>query len=382
MLVSTLPKKSITEQNEDIAFGLREKLTEIIGNDKSVVDKDISLDFLIMNTLPDESLISALNRFYTPELRQLAPDIRKCLRTLYAQVVEHNALGEGESTFFYHISGSALYEISADKLIRGKDHGKKCATTYNQVKNILAKIEIALEDEYISAELQEILKNFQAEFMGHSRVLIIAMKNLPEETKLHISVYNKIQIDSLNIPVLDPEMLSKIMAIHPPVPDTTPKKITPKAYLTQQAIYQNLGPRRQPRSRANSLPVQKTDETESMVHTPWGDLPKNQFNAEELACLEVGFIPLPRTGSRSLATDIALPADIISTPWGNVSKDYFGTLPEQTYAKLGMIPNLALNRFTPCFANFILEKVAPATGAQEVASPVVSSNQRRRNRTL
>ncbi len=382
MLVSTLPKKSITEQNNDIAFGLREKLTEIIDNDKSLVDKDISLDFLIMNTLPDDSVISALDRFYTPELRQLAPDIRKCLRTLYAQVVEHNALGEGESTFFYHISGSALYEISADKLIRGKDHGKKCATTYNQVKNILAKIEIALEDEYISAELQEILKNLQAEFMGHSRVLMVAMRALPEETKLHVSIYNKIKIDDLNIPVLDSEMASRIMELHPPVPDATPKKVTPKAYLTQQAIYQNLGPRRQPRSRANSLPVPKTDETESMVHTPWGDQPKNQFNAEELACLEVGFIPLPRRGSRSLATDIALPADIISTPWGNVSKDYFGTVPERTYAKLGMIPNLSLDRFTPCFANFLREKVAPVTGDQEAATSVVSSHQRPRNRTV
>ncbi|MCS5712193.1 hypothetical protein [Candidatus Berkiella aquae] len=365
------------------AFGLRKALTAIVAHDQNLVDKDISLDFLILNTLPDETVILGLDQFHSPELHQLAGDIRKSLSTLYAEVIEHNAIGDGEITFFYHIAGTTLYEINAGKLIRGRDHGKKCATNYNQVQNVLDKISTALEDEYISTERQEVLKNLQAEFLGHCRVLIIAMKTLPSETKLHISVHNKFNIDNIAIPVLDSEVAARIIALHPSVADGgTPKKVSAKAFSTQKAVNRTHPPSR---LRAQPSPIQRPQEAENIVNTPWGNLPTSQFNEEELTWFKIGFIPPPRTqpsNSHPVAiADIVSTAwrnvPIVSTRWGDVSKDYFGTVLEKTYAEHGMIPNLSPNRFTPYFINFLREKVAPRIGELEAPIAVVSSDDKR-----
>jgi hypothetical protein len=155
--------------------------------------------------------------------KYLALDIVDTLESIYSNLCQRNANGQGEPSFFIHLAPTIFYEVREKLLIRDKDHGKKGAPIFNKTSNLLDKISKVLQKN-LPPDIRRIVEYYQAEFMVHQTTVHSAMSTLDADKKAHLSEFQNFD-PNRGLTPLTPTKKALVRAMHPTPPKGTPKKL-------------------------------------------------------------------------------------------------------------------------------------------------------------
>lgn len=174
----------------------------------------------VMTSLPKHEKISDLKPLKALD-PQLFAAIIASLKQAYSYITDRQYT-EDTDTFFHHTASTALYEEHCRKKIKNRNHSLKLGGIYCNLKKTLTKIQQALKQKKLS-EHQEILRDYEAEFIWHINICILVLPLLSNELKTHLSKHHSLKIDELQMLPASPQKRARVIDMHP----GTPKKIKP-----------------------------------------------------------------------------------------------------------------------------------------------------------
>ncbi len=202
----------------------------------------------VMTSLPNARFINSLWNLHP----DISADITITLRLIYCHITDRGASDEGKPHFFHHVAATALYESYHQLLIKDKDHGKKAGAIFHKVKNTLGLIERELKsDQTLSEDHREILENFKAEFTAHHNAIVLALQNLPEQTKEHLAKHQNIR--GIQTLPFSPSKVERIQKLHPSPSKNTPKKRSKDDVESQMALTATEHPKTLPSAKKGDL---------------------------------------------------------------------------------------------------------------------------------
>jgi len=206
--------------------------------------------FRVVTSLPKEEKVNALWEI-NPNLSQ---EITDCLKLLYSHVTERGGHSQGKPYFFHHVASTSLYESMESVLIGNKDHGKKAATIFNKVVNTLDKIDRALSSRE-NSEIEQTLQEFQALLKVHHNALLTALKELPEQTQLHLLQHQSLDIEKIQLIPLSPSKKIMVQRMHPEAKPSTPKRLSIADIKSRDALLATAPPAQPKDEQAKAAPL-------------------------------------------------------------------------------------------------------------------------------
>ncbi|MCS5710309.1 hypothetical protein [Candidatus Berkiella aquae] len=203
----------------------------------------------VMTSLPKDEKILALKTLKKDE-PQLFADIMASLKQVYSYITDRQYV-EDTPTFFHHNASAALYEEHCRTKIKNKSHGLKLGGIYCNLKKTLTKIQQALRQKKL-CEQQDILRDFEAEFIWHINICIHVLPLLSEELKAHLAKHNALKVDELQAMPVSPQKRKRVSDMHPATPEKikslpfaerqTPKKMSSEDKKSEALIRKNGSP--------------------------------------------------------------------------------------------------------------------------------------------
>lgn len=199
---------------------------------------DDPLIYKATTRMPSDEVIKELENL--PPL--IASEIRGCITEIYSHVTEREP-PEGKWHFCHTTAQTICLEVTMQIKIKGKDHAKKGAVTFNRIQKTLEEIEqrrnlvnsqLRIKDSLEEVEQQRaerhhrILTLFQNILIVHRNALVRPLKAVSSETKAHFLQHMQLNVDALQIIPLTSQVAEQVAASFPTTPSPKKTKRTPK----------------------------------------------------------------------------------------------------------------------------------------------------------